>query len=160
MKYSRVWIGVGIIGILAVASVALSHPPDGGERGFDGGSYLVTIKDSAGNFASRAVITLHADQTMSVVDSGQGGPGFFFTSQLGSWKFDRNHRIAARTIDFNYPPGAGVARLDYTIGQGRTRNEVMGTVTLRAYPLATGNPLESNGTVIGTFTFTGELIKP
>lgn len=161
MKYSRFWIALGILGLLVAAgSVALSRAEDNGTRGFSGGSYLVTIKDSGGNFASRSVITLHADQTMSVVDSGQGGPSFFFSSQLGSWKTDGSHRIVARTIDFNYPPGPGVARLDYTINVARDPSQIAGTVTLMTYPLEDGNPLESEGIVLGTFTFVGELIKP
>jgi hypothetical protein len=85
MKHLRLWVVLGIFGLLAaLGSVALSHAQDGGDRGFSGGSYLTTITDSSGNFASRAVITLHADRTLSVIDSGQGGPAVFFSSQLGS----------------------------------------------------------------------------
>lgn len=161
MKHPRLWVAVGIIGALAaVGSVALSHAQDGEGRGFSGGSYLVTTLDSGGSFASRTVITLHSDQTMSVVDSGQGGPAYFFSSQLGAWKMDGNRRITARTIDFNYPPGPGVARLDYTITLGRDPRQVTGTVVLIAFPLEGENPLEGSGTVLGTFTFAGELIRP
>ena len=162
MKHLRLWIALGLIGLFAaVGSVALSHAQDGGDRGFGGGSYLTTIKDSAGNFASRGVMTLHADRTMSIIDSGQGGPAFFFSSQLGSWKPDGNHRIVARTIDFDFPPSPDDgARLDYTLNFAPDRRQVAGTVTLMTFPLENGNPLDGGGTVIGTFTLVGELIEP
>jgi hypothetical protein len=68
------------------------------DRELNSASYLTTIKDSAGNFASRGVITLHADHTMSVIDSRQGGPTFLFSSQLGSWKANKNGESAGKTI--------------------------------------------------------------
>jgi hypothetical protein len=54
----------------------------------NGAAYLITVKDSSGNFTTRTVVTLHADHTMSVVAADQGGPTFFFTSRLGLWKPD------------------------------------------------------------------------
>ena len=161
MKYLRFWMVLGILGLLAaVGSVALPRSPEPGDKGFSSGSYLVTFKDSVGNFASRSVITLHSDQTMSVTDSAQGGPTFYFSSQLGSWKTDSQGRIAARTIDFNYPPGPGVARLDYSLTLSRDMDQVTGTGTLTIYPLEDGDPLHTDGTVVGNFTLAGELIKP
>src|SRR5262249_29728053 len=103
------------------------------------------------------VITLHTDHTMSVIDSGQGGPALFFSSQLGSLRPDGKGGLVAKTIDFNFPP-AGVARLDYTITFDKHGNAA-GTITLTAFPL-TGNPLDGGGTVVGTFTFVGQLIQP
>jgi hypothetical protein len=72
--------------IIAAAWVALLHPykataNDANTGVFDGGSYLVTSTDSKGNFAARNVFTLHADHTMSVVDSNSGGPTAHFTSE-------------------------------------------------------------------------------
>ena len=156
-------ITFGIFGILAVAgSVALLNPhkATADPEGFrDGASYLITVKDSNGNFASRGVITLHADHTMSVIDSGQGGPAFFFTSQLGSWKPDGQGELVAKTIDFDYPPNAATARLDYTIHFGEDGGQTTGTITLTTFPL-TGDPLEGGGTVVGKFTFVGQIVRP
>lgn len=82
MKQLRLHVKAGIFGILAIlGSVALLNPHKAiaDPKGLhDGASYLTTVKDSSGNFVSRGVITLHADRTMSVIDSGQGGPTFFF----------------------------------------------------------------------------------
>jgi len=161
MKHLRFWIVFGVIGMLAaVGSVAFSHPEEAGDRAFRGGSYLVTFQDSTGNFASRAVITLHDDQTMAVADSGQGGPTFFFTSQLGSWKPTGPRRAVGRTIDFNYPPDPAAARLDYSLSFTRDHSQVTGTGTLISFPLENSDPLGSGGTVVGTFSFEGELITP
>jgi len=117
-----------------------------------GGTYIITNTDSTGAFASRGVITLHADRTLSVIDSGQGGP-FFFTSQQGTWGVNSKGALVGRTIDFDFPPNADVARLDYTFQFG-ANGSISGTVTLRTFPL-TANPLDGGGTLVGTFTFTG-----
>src|ERR1700758_590517 len=55
---------------------------------FRGATYLITVKTAAGAFESRVVITLHGDRTLYAIDSDQGGPTFFFTSQLGAWRED------------------------------------------------------------------------
>jgi len=159
MKQLRLPVTFKIFGILAlVGSVALLNPQRAAaDEGGSGASYLTTVKDSNGNFASRGVITLHADQTMSVIDSGQGGPAFLFSSQLGSWKSNGQGGAVARTIDFDFP-SAGVARLDYTIRFG-SNGTITGTITLTDFPL-TGNPLDGGGTVLGTFTFSGQMIQP
>jgi hypothetical protein len=162
MKHRRLLVKAATFGFLAaLGSVTPLHAQDQNNQGSSGASYLTTVY-SSGNFASRGVITLHDDHTMSVIDSGQGGPTFFFTSQLGSWKWKSGGGIEARTIDFDFPtmstPG-DVARLDYTISFAQGGSEVTGTITLTVFPL-TGNPLGGGGTAAGTFTFTGQLIRP
>ncbi len=159
MKRARFLMTLGLIA--AAGSIAPLHAQNNvSELLFGGASYLTTVMDSQGHIASRGVITLHLGGTMSVTDSGQGGPSFFFSSQLGSWSADGRGGLLARTIDFDYPPNASVARLDYTIKlSASTPGQVTGTITLTSFP-ASGNPLGSGGTKIGTFTFTGELIRP
>jgi hypothetical protein len=150
-----------LIAILGI--VALLSPPSGTaedrEESRHGATYITTVKDSSGNFFTRTVLTLHADHTMSVVAADQGGPTFFFTSQLGSWKPDGKGGVVAKTIDFDFPPNADVARIDYTISFAGDHDRVTGTETLTTFPLQ-GNPLDGGGTLLGTFTFTGELVKP
>jgi hypothetical protein len=126
---------------------------------FRGATYLITITDAQGAFASRGVMTLRGDRTLSVIDSGQGGPTFFFTSQLGAWKFDGKGGVVGRTLDFDFPPNADVARLDYTFTFSDNDTQVSGTITVRTFPLQ-GNPLDGDGTVLGEFTFSGILVTP
>jgi len=101
----------------------------------------------------------HRAQRNAAIDSGQKGPTFFFSSQLGSWKPDARDGLVARTIDFDFPPNADVARLDYTVNFSSDRTQVTGTIALRTFPLL-GNPLDGDGTVVGEFTFTGTLVTP
>jgi hypothetical protein len=124
------------------------------ESHFRGATYIITtVTDSTGAFADRDVITLNADHTLSVVSSGQGGPTFFFSSQLGTWGVSSNGTLVGRTIDFDYPPNADVARLDYTF-KVQSDGSISGTITLYTFPL-TANPLDGGGTLFGKFNFTG-----
>ena len=128
MKHLRLCAKLGALTlVVAAAWVALLHPyyykataNDGNPRFGDGASYLTTVTDSNGNFRTRTVITLHADHTMSVVGADSGGPTYYFTSELGSWRPDGKGGAVGRTLDFDlyghtvYPNG-DVARIDYTI---------------------------------------------
>jgi hypothetical protein len=78
---------------------------------------------------------------------------------LGSWKPDGEGGLVARTIDFDFPPNADAARLDYTVKFAADGTQVKGTITLTTFPLQ-GNPLDGGGTVAGRFTFVGNLVKP
>jgi hypothetical protein len=163
MKHLRFWITLGVCTLLAAGPIASLRAQDNqgneGNQSFQGASFITTVKDSNGIFASRSVIALHADHTMSVIDSGQGGPTFFFSSQLGSWKPGTTGGLVARTIDFDFPPNADIVRADYTISLAQDGKTISGTITLTSFPLL-GNPLDGGGTVLGTFTFTGQLITP
>ena len=156
MKNPRLSITLGAAVLLACFSpIALSAQQAAAPQKspFLGASYIITNTDSTGAFASRGVITLHTDHTLSAIDSGQGGPTSFFTSQLGTWGTSSTGTLTGRTLDFDFPPNADVARLDYTftLGSGGT---ISGTITLNTFPL-TANPLGGGGTLVGTFTFTG-----
>jgi hypothetical protein len=148
--------------IVALGSVALLSPSKAAAQSAvspNGASFLTTVKDSNGNFTTRTVLTLHADHTMSVVAADQGGPTYFFSSQLGSWKSDGLGGVVGKTLDFDYPPNADVARIDYTIRFDPALGQATGTETLTTFPLQ-GNPFAGGGTLLGTYTFTGELVKP
>ena len=88
------------------------------------GSYLTTITDAnTGAFASRSVITLHADHTLTVIDSNQGGTMAFapFSSQQGAWANNPSGRVVARTINWSFPfANEGSARLDYNFTEIHT----------------------------------------
>ena len=147
--------------VLAVCIVFLGvwtvlHGQANGQNGSSGATYLVTITDAnTGAFASRSVITLHADHSVAVIDSGQGGPAFQFSSQQGVWEHTSGGGAVARTLDFSFP-SAGIARVDYNFTT-LNNDQVSGTITLTIFPL-TGNPLDGGGTVAGTFNFTGTRV--
>jgi len=105
------------------------------------------------------VITLHGDRTLSAIDSDQGGPTFFFTSELGAWGEDGKGGVVGRTLDFDFPPHADVARLDYTFTFNSDGTQVAGTIKLTGFPLQ-GDPLDGGGTAAGTFAFTCTLVNP
>ena len=159
MTTCRPW---SVIVLLACLGAVALHAPQATAEALSvlrGATYLITIKDAQGAFASRGVITLHGDRTLSAIDSNQGGPTFFFSSQLGAWQFDGNGGIVGRTLDFNFPPAPAVARLDYTFQFSAHDTQVTGTITLTSFPLQ-GDPLDGDGTVVGEFTFTGTRVTP
>jgi len=138
--------------VLAVGSWTFLY----GQNGLPGATYLTTITvANTGAFSSRSVITLHADHSMTAIDSGQGGPGTQFSSQVGVWQTSPGAGVVARTLDFSFP-SAGIARVDYNFTTINT-DQVAGTITLTVFPL-TGDPQGSGGTVVGTFNFTGTRV--
>jgi hypothetical protein len=122
------------------------------------GTFLIIITNANGAFASRSVITLHADHTVAVIDSGQEGAGVPFSSQLGVWKNTPGGGAAARTIDWSFPFATqGSARVDYTFSAGIPNDQVQGSIVLTFFPPG-GNPLDGGGTAGGTFNFTGTRV--
>lgn len=153
MKSLRVF-AVFALCALALGSSALLY---GQTNGLPGTTYLTTITDAnTGAFSSRSVITLHADHSMTAIDSGQGGPGTQFSSQMGVWATSPGAGVVARTLDFSFP-SAGIARVDYNFTTINNR-QVSGTITLTVFGLQ-DNPLDGGGTVVGTFNFTGTSIS-
>lgn len=164
MKHMRIWAVVGALSLLvALALSTLGRSQGAAEPVFSGGSYLTTITDTAGNFGSRSVITLHADHTMLAVDSGQQGPIFYFGSQLGDWRPAGGHQIVGRTINFAYPQGPngqGVVRTDYIINISPDRRHVKGRVTVIDFPLQEDNPYGDGGILVASAIFEGDRIEP
>jgi len=78
---------------------------------------------------------------------------------MGAWGYDHKGSVVGRTVDFDFPPNADLARLDYTFAFGSDGAKVTGTITLTIFPLQ-GDPLDGDGIAAGKFTFTGELVKP
>jgi hypothetical protein len=170
MKHLRLGAKFGALTLIVAAGcVALLHPykatANDDQPGFGhGASYLTTVTDSNGNFVTRTVITLHADQTMCVVDADSGGPNYFFTGELGSWKPNGKGGALGRTLDFDFfvghpaYPNGDVARVDYTISF-QNDGGIVGTHTVTTFPLQ-DNPLGDGGTTLVTSNFTGQLITP
>lgn len=164
MKPSRIVAAIGAFTLLtAVALWGGSGTRQAGAPVFSGGAYLTIIKDAGGYFASRSVITLHADHTMMAVDSAEQGPTYYFSGQLGGWKPVGSHRLLGRMINFQYPmnsSGPGIARADYVINLSSDRRHVSGTITVVAFPLQEIDPFGEGGTLITTTSFEGERIDP
>jgi hypothetical protein len=162
MKQARFTIAISIAALLVLGWFALSPQKAGATFQGNGnvvgaGSYLTNITvASTGAFSSRSVITLHTDHTGTVVDSGQEGGSPTFSSQQGAWAPDGNSTDLT-TLDFSFPPSAGIARVDYQIHPGPGNGNINGTITLTVFPL-NGNPLDGGGTVVGQFNFTGQRI--
>lgn len=154
MKSLRMLV-VSVVCILILGGLAVLH----GDNGFPGSTYLTTITNAnTGAFSSRSVITLHADHSLTAIDSGQGGPGVQFSSQQGAWTSGSGNNgvvLVARTLDFSFP-SAGIARVDYVFTTVNA-DQVAGTITLTVFGLQ-DNPLDGGGTVVGTFNFTGTRV--
>ena len=136
--------------ILEPHQAAAANPP--------AGTFLITITDAHGVFASKSVITLHSDHSVAVIDSGQEGNGISFSSQQGVWENGLGGTLKARTIDFSFPFATnGSARVDYSFNAGGGNNQVSGTIVLTFFP-PNGNPLDGGGSPGGTFTFTGQRV--
>ena len=134
----------------------------------NGGSYLITVTDpSTGAFVARAVLTFHADHTVSAILTGQvqfppgsvqpALPNLFFSSQLGSWKFGNAGGLVARTLFFDFT-NMIIDRLDYTATFAA--NQVKGTITITDFFGFQSDPLDGNGMLLGNFNFTGTLVTP
>jgi hypothetical protein len=154
---------VRVFAVLTICALALGSwvalYGQNSPNGLPGLTYLTTITDAnTGAFSSRSIITLHADHSMTAIDSGQGGPGVQFSSQMGAWTTAPAGvaGVIGRTVDFSYP-SAGIARLDYVFKT--TKDQTNGTITLTVFPLD-GDPQGSGGTVVGNFNFTGTRITP
>jgi hypothetical protein len=159
MKKVRLPIAIGAVALLVLGWFALSPQKAGanlqGGNVVGAGSYLATITVAGtGEFASRSVITIHNDRTGTVIDSGQEGGSPAFSSQQGVWTPDGNSTDLT-TLDFSFPPGANIARVDYHINPGPGLGNINGTITLTVFPL-NGDPLNGGGTVVGQFNFTGQ----
>lgn len=152
MKQIRICIALAVC-VLALGASTVLYGQANAASMVPGVSYLTTITNAnTGAFSSRSVITFHADHSMSVIDSGQGGPGVQFSSQQGPWVSVPGNALKARTLDFSFP-SAGIAVVDYHINI-LANDQISGTITLTVFGL-NDNPLDGGGTVVGTFNFTG-----
>jgi hypothetical protein len=136
----------------------------------NGGSYLITVTDpSTGAFVARAVLTFHADHTVSAILTGQvqfapgavqpALPTLIFSSQLGSWKFGNAGGLVARTLFFDFT-NVIIDRLDYTATFASNRTQVTGTITITDFKGFQADPLGEGGFPFGNFNFTGTLVTP
>jgi len=144
--------------VLAYCGWTVLNPQKAAAANPPAGTFLITITDAHGVFASNSVITLHTDHSVAVIDSGQEGNGVSFSSQQGVWENAIGGGLKARTIDFSFPfASEGSARVDYAFNAGGGNNQVSGTIVLTFFP-PNGNPLDGGGSPGGTFNFTGQRV--
>jgi hypothetical protein len=126
------------------------------------GTYLTTITDANGNFASRALITLTEEGNLIVTDSNQGGISSQFnpfTTSQGTWACNGRTEITATALNFSLSNqgGSGIARNEYSATFNPRTQTVEGTIELSLFDLQ-GNPLKGNGQNGGSFSFTGQFV--
>ncbi|MDO9104339.1 MAG: hypothetical protein Q7U57_05190 [Methylovulum sp.] len=111
-------------------------------RALISGTYLATISNPDGSFASRAVLTFNSDGNLSSADSNQGGmAGGFnaFTTSLGSWHCEDRRTLHGTVINFSLPGVAsaegGIARSDYQASFNVRKQTIQGTIDVRFFGL-------------------------
>jgi hypothetical protein len=129
------------------------------------GTYLYTT--DSGNFSPfRGILTLTKDgnviSTTSIQSTGIPPASQPFSEQQGSWKCTSGREITSTVLHFNYPtttlPGS-ITRSDTRTTFDPEAGTIQGTVTGRTFAL-NANPLVDDVPVSGTFTFTGQRVKP
>ena len=135
------------------------------------GTYVTTVTDIEGVFASRALATFTGDGTMLITDSGQSGlPGIYqpFTSSHGAWTClgaeDGAIRAAASGLSF-LVPGEGLStsfgRADYRLTLDPNTGNLSGIVELSFTSdgdLESADPIEAPGPVFETFEIEGRRL--
>ena len=117
MKRSRLSTPLSTLGLFACLNLPGVCPQAAGAEPIQyppifGATYIITNTTPGGAFASRGALTLNADHTLSVIDSGQGGPTYYFSSQLGAWTVNSAGAVVGRAVDFDFKPDTDIARLE------------------------------------------------
>lgn len=112
-------------------------------RSLVSGTYLVTMSNPDGSFASRAVLTFGSDGNLTRTDSNQGGVADAFnafTTSLGSWQCDDRRTVHATAINFSLPgvssAEGGIARADYQASVNTRKQGIQGSIDVRFFNLA------------------------
>lgn len=127
------------------------------------GTFLATIRNEAGAFASRALVTIHGDGTFAVVDSRQtqGVQGSSFSGQRGSYRCTGPRAARGVTLNFGFPPQETIARSDWTFAYDHPARSLAGTIALVIHAgIEKAEPFGPGGKPIGTFRFTAMRVVP
>jgi hypothetical protein len=117
------------------------------------GTWLTTIQNAAGDYASRSLLTIHADGTMVSADSAQhqGMQGSSFSAQHGA-------SAAATTMNFGFPNRESIARSDWTLAHDG--KALKGTIALHIFPGVKGvDPFRADTKPVDTFYFTAQRVS-
>lgn len=127
------------------------------------GTYLTTT--NSGDFGSfRGISTYTQEGNLFFSGSTQGGgssnPPYGIIQ--GSWKCTSDTEITGTALNFNYPTAtfpASIGRSDFHATFNPKAETVQATITVRSFDL-NANPLKDDAPITGTFTFTGQRVKP
>lgn len=124
------------------------------------GTWLTTISNGAGDYASRSLLTIHADGTIVSADSAQhqGLQGSSFSAQHGAWRCSTTSSAAATTLNFGFPNRESIARSDWTLAHDG--KALKGTIALHIFPGVKGiDPFRTDSKPVETFNFTAQRVS-
>ncbi|KAF3888936.1 MULTISPECIES: hypothetical protein [Nostocales] len=140
-------------------------------RGAVTGTYVTTVTDANGNFASRAVFTLADDGNLFNIDSRVDGGGLFnpFTNAQGRWKCVDKNEIAGKAVNWVLRSDPERSRTEETNRQGLLEyknvkidgDKIEGLFELNFYNIK-ANTLDGSAVpdrFVGTFFFKGQRIS-
>ena len=134
------------------------------------GTWVTSITDIEGVFASRSLLTLTGDGIVLVNDSGQGGvPGIFepFTTGRGAWRCLAGAgkvEAAATALNFVLPRSGrptAFGRVDYKAALDPGTGELSGSIALyftAEGDLESADPIAATGKAFERFQFTGRRV--
>jgi hypothetical protein len=157
-------------GGMALAAALVSGVPGAGAqapgvacRAALAGTYFATIRTEAGAFASRALLTIHADGTMLIADSRQhqGVHGSSFSAQQGGYRCTGARAAQGVVLNFGFPPQESIARSEWSFAYDPANGVLRGTITLTIFVGVEGvDPFAIGGKRIGVFNFGAIRVEP
>ncbi len=126
------------------------------------GTYLLTIEDASGAFASRAIMSISADGAVLVADSRQRTDRFGL--QIGDLSCSGNASARSVTLDFGRTEADGeqdIARSDWVLSNDE--QGISGKVDVVLYqPVESCDPIRDASACVadpqGTFSFSGSRL--
>ncbi|MDF3074792.1 MAG: hypothetical protein K0S54_2459 [Alphaproteobacteria bacterium] len=149
-----------VLGLAALLQAPQALAQDNAACASMTGSWLATIENGSGAYASRAILTVHGDGTFSVVDSAQhqGVQGSAFSSQAGSWRCTAADKASGRTLNFGFPPRESLARSDWTLSHDG--KSLSGTVALHIFAgVKDVDIARAESKPVDTFRFTTQRVS-
>ncbi len=135
------------------------------------GTYVTTVSDVEGVFASRGLLSLASGGVFLMSDSGQSGiPGIYepFTSAQGAWKClgTEEGKVKATALGLNFfLPGegrtAGFGRTNYQLTLDPSSGQLSGAAELSFTAegdLESADPIAKPGAALETFELSGKRV--
>lgn len=124
------------------------------------GTWLATIQTMKGDYASRALISLHMGGTLTIVDSAQhqGLQGSSFSAQQGEWSCVGSDAAKGVTMNFGFPQRESIARTHWQfVAKGKS---LSGLVALYIFPgVKDVDPFRTDTKPVEQFEFTAHRVS-